>query len=561
MKRLILLSGCAMATMAIVAQTTPAIYPDAPFNHVSPNGLYAASETSIFFNFKNNETYAYSEQYNIGNGNSISDTGIFTGYKVGEEIAYYWKNGFWTKLPVAPGTTGSYANGITPDGSMIVGEVSPEGYTGDYEGKMLMPCYWEMQADGSYSLPQFLPHPQADFTGRSPQYVTAVRVSADGNVIAGQMRDFSGYINQPIIYTRDDKGEWSYTMVLNELFYPNGVVLPPDPGEAPTQQDFMTPEEIVAFDQALALWELLGGDYDNYPDIWNYMTQDELDAYNEAAMEWNSLSEAYYIALGELYVTVPNFSYNNVITNSDCTMYVSTDTKGFYDEFTGQTFQNNVIYAVNLKDGSYVTYPPVDDIHLIATSMADDGTIFAQHHDYDYGIYNGYVLPAGASEFQTLYSYVSQVNPELGEWMKENMTHDYIAIDTSDWTEYTATTLATGVPYTTPDLGLIVMAQSNFWDYDSPYNTFGYLISPWGLSGVESLVEDAQTLTVVSLPGGDIAIKGAAATLEIYALNGQKVLSVANPGNMVSTSLPKGLYVAKVADAAGEAVTKKIIIK
>lgn len=559
MKRLFAISfGLTALTANIIAQDIPAAYPDVPFNKVSPDGKLLMTDEGTIIDLSNNQKYGYSEQYSDGSGNAISNTGTIVGYKIGTEQASIWKNGKWSLMPQAANKSMSYANGITPDGKRIVGTVAPDQYGGGYEGLMLVPCYWDMLPDGSYSEIKYLPYPSKDFTGRSPQYITAVRVSDDGKVIAGQVHDYSGFINQPVVYIQDQAGDWSYKYLLEDLFYPEGFELPEDPGDGPMPQDFMTQEEIENYDRAVFLWEMIGGEPETYPDIYDFMTEQEFQDYYETAMTWDIESSDYYAKLTELFNAVPNFSYNNVLLTPDGLTYATTDTKGFYDEYLGASSQNYTPYCIDITSGTYNKYPPVDDIHITLSSIAADGTLFGQTRNTDYNIYNAYILPKGASVFVSLYDYIKEIDPELGQWMTANMVHNYQAINLDSGITYIDTAVSTGIPYVTPDMSLIALATYNFWNDLTTY--YGYLISPDWTAGVGSIENDSN-LTISALSGGKLLIKGEASAIEIYAINGAKVFSAENPDNIVSTNLPKGIYVVKCKNPSGVSSSSKLIIK
>lgn len=560
-KTQILTLGLGLWALTMAAQQAPGVYPDRPFNRVSPAGTMAITEEGGILNLETGDYVSYKNQYVPGSGNCISNDNTVVGYQMSTERASIWHDGSWEYMPGAESVLMSYANGITPDGSRVVGNMVTPGYGGDFEGHMLQPGYWERNSDGSYGEFNPLPHPQVDFTGRSPQYVTAVVVAEDGKTIAGQMRDFSGFVCQPVIYTQADNGEWSYTLLVDELFHPAGVSLPEDPGDGPQPQDFMTQEEIQKFNLALDMWEAAGSDYYNYPNIYDFMNPEEIIEFEEALNIWNEESTDFYIAVTEFVNMVPNFSFNNVFMDPQAKWYVSTDTKGFYDEFTGQTDKNYTIYKIDLSSGNYVTYPAVDDIHIIASDMAQDGTILAQYKDENYNIFNGYILPAGESEFVSLYDYLAKDNESLAEWMQEHMTHTYEAINPEDWTTYDATTLATGVPHCSLDFSVIVTAVANFWNYDSVYNTYGYVIYTSMEAGVESLISPASQVSLRSLPGGALELKGDVKALKVYNLSGSQVFSTSCPTGVVATGLKPGIYLVQVSDNAGAQKTEKIIIK
>ena len=332
----------------------PKVYPDNAFRWLSPNGIYAVSslyETLTIHNLVTGEENEYVEEYFGGNGNAVSNNGIVVGSSALTESAAYWKNGQWYDIESAAGRTLSYANGISIDGSRIVGTVSPDSYAGDFEGLMLVPCYWDVQEDGTVGELHLLPFPNKDLTGRTPQYVTAISVSNDGKTIAGQIQDFSGFIVQPIIYQQNEDGEWNYTLIQNDLYHPEGIVLPEDPGDfegtEPSYEDYMTEEELAAYLEAVdnyynsqpiypeftdfmseeeraaylaaveEFYETWEGDFPNYED---YMTAEELAAYLEAVDNYYNSQPIYpeytdfmteeekaaYLAAYEAYMTAYN---------------------------------------------------------------------------------------------------------------------------------------------------------------------------------------------------------------------------------------------------------------
>lgn len=530
MKRILSLSLAILALSGASAQIAPAVYPGTPFNRFSPDGKYGVADSGahdpmVILDFENNKTYPYVEEYGGGSGNYISNTGIVVGYDFLGERACYWQNGNWQKLNVPLGTVLSYANGITPDGSRIVGDLSPRGYAGDYEGLMVAPCYWDLQSDGTYGDPVMLPHPSLDYTGRPPQYVTCVRVSDDGKIIAGQVKDFRGMVCQPIIFTQDDKGEWSYTMLLEDLFYPEDIKLPPYPGDGPMPQQFMTEDELNAYNLAVRQWELTGNDdYDTYPAVEDFMTYEEIQAYDQASLKWQADYAAYDEVLYKLESSVPNFTYNNVLLSSDGKTYASTHAIQYSDDLNGLFFREYIPYLIDIPTETYQKFPSEEGINIMLSSLCDDGTLLGQVNNTDYGIFNGYILPAGETEFTTLYDFMKTADPSVAEWMEKNMTHTYLALNQETGQFYYDTTLATGIPFATPDMSLIGFAQSNFWDEVLDEFYYGYLISLKPYAGVEEIV--AQPVDGV---------------YSVYNLQGVKVLETKDASAL--DALPKGLYI------------------
>lgn len=538
MKRFAILLVISAPVFSSMAQDTPSLWENMPFSCFSPSGKWAvansgANDPMIIIDFTDNQQYPYSELYSGGSGNYISDTGVVVGYNLQTEKAAVWQNGKWSQLNLPSNIISGYANGITPDGSRIVGNMAPSDYGGDSEGIMSVPCYWDLGSDGKYNGPIALPHPSLDYTGRTPQYITSVRVSSDGKTIAGQMRDYLGFVHQPIMYYQDDNGNWTYELLLEDLFHPEGYELPENPGEAPTQQEYMTPQEIADYDKAVEEWNATGeDDYDSYPDIYDYMTDAEYWDFAFAAQEWNEKFEAYDTALWNLVANVPNFDFNNVYTTSDCMTYATTDAKYFIDEARGIYIKEFVPYVIDVKSGKYKMYPAVNDLQLMVTYIGDDGTVFAQWSDPDYGIFKGYVLPARQDEFIPFYDYVKAFDPSTAEWMEENMTHTFEEYDIETDGSKMTTTLATGIPTSVPDLSIIGFAQYSFWDFYAETQYYGYLISLPPFAGIDEIAPEPisdQTLKVFNLQGVKVLETKEKAEINrlakgIYIVNGKKIV-------------------------------------
>lgn len=568
MKHLSLLALAATMALPVLAQTVPGEYPGYCFNRLSPNGKWAVSNAGdnaplVIIDFTTGEEYPYEEVYSNGTGNYISNTGVVVGYEFLTEIASYWQNGEWHPLMPETFTGLSHAQGITPDGTMIVGTMSPKSYAGNNEGLMSVPVFWTLQDDGTYGEPTMLPYPTTDFMGREPMRVTATVVSDDGRTIAGQVMDFSGFVCQPIVFTCDAQGNWSYETYLDELYEPDGITLPPYPGDqGPTPQEFMTEEEKQAYNDALKEWEeTTPDDYDYYPDYSNYMEADEVEEFEAAARAFNDALFEYYDAVYAWIAQVPIFSYNNVLMTSDGQYYASTDAKTFVDEAQGIYYSEYVPYLIKIADGSYKAFPQKDGLNVHLSSIGDDTTLLGQVFDSAYLFFNGFALAPGETEFVTLYDFVKGIDPEEGDWMEENMTHDYEAYDTSDWTSYTETTLATGIPFATPDLSLIALGQFNFWGEQGDYMYYGYLLS---LPPVEAGVEEIRSVGDADLKvlrDGTLLVSGDVKDVTMYSLNGLKAFSTVNPSGSVSTDLPAGIYLVKYTTASGKSITKKVAVR
>lgn len=594
MKKLLLFTTIALMTAGAVSAQTNQVLPDEAFCGVSPNGKYAVSfvfEKLSIHDLSTGDVYTYEEEYTSGNGNTLSNTGIVVGSNMAPN-ACYWKNGEWKNIESVQGKRMSKADGITPDGSRIVGAVSPESYAGDFEGLMLVPCYWDMQ-DGTPGDINYLPFPEVDWSGRTPQYITAISISDDGKTIAGQIQDYIGIVCQPIIYHQDADGKWEYTLVQNELYSIEGFELPDYPGEwdgaDPSPEAFMTEEEIAAYEAAMeahvyptqpeyedfmseeekaaynAAMEKYyeTWDFDDYPYYGDYMTEEEIAAY-EAAME------EYYKAENAYWENMPkqeDFMTEEEIAAYEQALKDYNEWQEKYWEYEGALYEiieslpgmcfNNVIlshdgktyitsraqgdffsgymytpYVFNLENNTYQTYS--DGLSLNVTTITDNGTILAHKPgSWEDPISEAYILPAGASEFMPLYDYFETANPDLAAWMKENMTHTITVYDyDDDWNMIPVGSydvLATGIPFANADMSVVVIGIENNWDYETdPYSAYGYVLYTGNAMGIGAV--NAQT-------------DGKA---EYYTIDGRKVNAPVKGLNIVKTS-------------NGE--TKKIVVK
>lgn len=470
----------------------PTEYPERGFVGFSPNKQFVVSEiygTVIIENLATGDKYEYEEGYGTGTGNFMSNTGVIVGQQEGAYAAW-WQNGQWNEVNEQTAGNMSLASGITRDGTRMVGSIAPAGYDGSFEGLMLVPCYWDLQDDGTYGPTNYLPYPDKDLTGRVPQYVTALCVSEDGKTIVGQVTDFAGSIYQPIVYTLGSDGKWSFTLIHNNLFHPEGIVIPEDPGDSPNVQPetFMSEEELEAYNKAVeeyyerqeslifpqyeefmtpekqaeyqAALEEYYETWENYPNYEDYMTEEELAAYekavedyyaeqeknvypnyedfmtpeelealNEAKKEmdaWDEKWAEFQEAYAQLQETVPSFVFNNMMLSPDGTTVATTYSKEGFDFETWDFISVNEPWVFNLADNTIKTYED-DSENLVASSMTDNGMMVAQiPGGMKAPAAMAYILPAGGEEFIPLYDYFTAASPDIAAWMKENLTHKFI---------------------------------------------------------------------------------------------------------------------------------------
>lgn len=565
MKKVLLLSAVAAMSAAAVNAIEPQVLDDVMITKLSPDGNLAVSDMNgvvTIFDFANDKTYEYGMDeetyvsYTTGLGNAISSTGIIVGGK-GDENPAYWENGEWKMLPVSE-VSGVYGpNGITPDGGVICGIV-PSTSTG---ATTILPAIWTRNDDGSYSDYKILPHPSKDFSGRDPQYITAVCISNDGKTIAGQIQDYSGMLPQPIVYRMNDKNEWEYELIHPEMINVGNVEFPewsPEPYR-PEPEDFMTPENLAAYEEAYQTYIQNGYNPDLMPYPSEYMTPEEIAAFEEAAAIYNEWLEKDN-AIGDIVWSLPDegaamFVYNNVALSGNG-KYYGTTAQFIID---GEYKYMPIIF--DLETGDFTKHSADKDISI--TFVADNGNALAGTvMDYfSISPMQAYALKSGEDTFVPLIDFLAY-SPVTVDWMKKNMSHDGVA--TGEYDEEGSLILEdnymiTGMPMANADMSVIATwTTSDLWDIDNLEKPFAYsyLLTP-GLNptGIALPVDGANL--AIAIVDGAIMLNGDAASVAVYDLNGRLVMNVANPGAKVETTLASGFYIVKAVAANGEAVTVK----
>lgn len=523
MTRQLLFSAIAMVgATAYAAGEIQTIAPDLAITHLSPNGRYAVSQVLGYVEIFDLETgtkndyYGDEEggiEYTFGMGNAMSDIGIGVGSTTVKGNACVWQNGEWSALPVISADMTNLSQGITPDGRRICGQVGNALMTTENDEIISIPCIWERQEDGMYSGPVLLPHPDKDLTGRTPQYVTAIAISDDGRTIAGQVRDYSGVMVQPILYREDEKGEWSYEMLFPEMANPDGIVLPEFPGEAPQNapdmRDYLSREELAAYDAAVAKWESEGsGDWSTYPDMEDYMTQAEklafnmaVDAYNKEIEEWDKKYEPFSEALSRLIESATVYLFNNVYISPDGKMYGSTTIDSVEDESSWSGFSE--LYRPVLMDVENNIFKKLDyDKSLIVTGVTEDYTVLA-NSDGLRTPKQAYLALKGESDWVPLNTWVDGIDPEIGKWFTENTSHDIETINAEGVLEILEGYICSGIAVCTPDMTLFATYSEILWESETAYFTESFIFSLNSGNGIRTVGEPVGEVKSVRYYGPD----------------------------------------------------------
>lgn len=542
MKKTLLSLAAAMLGVAALSAGTPAVYNDYQFTGIAPNGNLTGSflyGNAVIMNPRTGEIfnrYTISEDamisYDQSSGNNVSNNGILLGSTFSNLNAAYWKGGAWTTLYVPNPQYTNLTHGITPDGTTICGNIGLAPISlDDVATPMSVPAVWEVREDGTYGAPIRLPYPEKDFTGRVPQYVTALYISDDANIIAGQVHDYSGYMDYPIIYTRNEYGDWEYSDEVGiRLVNPKNLKFPEWPGECPVMpnlQDFMAPDEIEAWQSDYNDW-WSNGFVGDAPELEDYATDEEKAAYAAALAKWNEMYaiwkpkyDAFDEVLQELYEDPDHivFDFNTIALTPDGKTYVGTavSTIPNPDPFGWFPFiEVKSALAINTTDNQITKYPANN---MGVTQATSDGTIIGVITDSKYSTRRAAMYLPGSTEVTYLDEYVKTKNQDLYNWMKEHMNFDVEVLswdpDTEEEITETVNMWITGVPRASDDLSLFLTTMENVLGLDDyAYMTYGFVLPMDYTAGIQGVAVDndaempVEYYTVDGLRVNDTTVPG-----------------------------------------------------
>ena len=588
MKKALLLSAIALIGTASAMALDPQVVPNQTVYHYSADGNWAASEdfyagTVTATNIVTGESYVMeiegeSQELHVGVGNCISNHGTMVFSREYDcNDAHYMKDGVEYILPKAAGFKCAWANAITADDRVIVGAGGYSMYNGDYSADhAVFPMVWTLQGDGTYGEPELLDYPTKDLFGIMPITILVDFISNDGRTIAGQVVANTGMFQQDIVWSLDDEGKWSYKILAEELYHPEGIDYPgPEPlNNYPDPADYMSEQERTAYQAALDYYDKHWSEGAEQPFPEDYMTAEEYSAWEVACEEyyegdpsqydldeaewqkWNKKNTEYFNA-------IPNFSYNSVALSGNGQFFLSGE--GHND---GESDPTGIAYLFDLSTDKY-EIKKIRDTVIIPVEVSDKGTIVAYEQ-----IFPGVIIPTFGSyiaergeNFSTIQDYMHENYPEIYYWMEKNMMHDYTTsyydyeLD-KDVEETFTNVWFVGQPRINADGSVIGTWIENRWDYgDDPNYYYSYIMPMSNFVGIDNISADsnANALSLSIDRSGVITIQGEAKALNVYDLNGRLMLNVENPGATVKTNLTPGSYVIKAENADTEAVAKAVL--
>lgn len=574
------IAAAVLALVPATASATCEFIDDFAVQHISPDGRYIVSCIQGALHIRDLETddewfyepdFSDVHMYNSGLGNCFALDGTMVGSTRNILDACWWKDGEWHELPVGGSPYNNMANGITPDGRVICGSVGVGAFSVDEDRMMLAPAVWVRNSEGEFEGPVRLPHPQLDFTGRVPQYITAVVISDDGRTVAGQIRDYSGMMSQPIVYRCDDSGNWSYELLAGDLINPSHLEFPAWPGDGPVEpmiQEYMTEEEMHEWEEAIEEWYDLGDEDAPLPEYADYISpegraryEDALMNYRREFLDWNSKYTRFMRVFNQCLDTGVSIEFNNVALSPDGVKYLTTGVYRIEDEVQqtpeGEVqsyyrYQEPMVF--DLTDGSLTTYSTDFKLGMIATAIGEDYTVMATSDPFAYP--EAYLFLKGGKKYTPLIDYITGISADDGEWMRENMTHPVDIYNPDDDNYDLEDRLVTGGGSMTPDMKNFVTSAFVFW---TPLGGLyaSYLIQPY-LTGVEQVEACEGNMRLLS--GSRVDVGGEETHLELFDIAGIKILDLTAQGE-VMLPVGSGIYLLRASAADGTVSTLRIRIR
>lgn len=239
MRKLLLLGACAFAASTFAQAAQPEIIDAFTCLEMSGNGKWMLGRSNTWFYEPDNAYYAETSVCNVETGEifgledlftmtpfsrPISDNGvaILSNY---EEATNYYE----CLYLIVPGEEPKLLKQFYDEGPYKGVECYACAITGDATAFLAYyeqypkqyPFVCTLSEDYEVGEPQYLPLPEKDIFGQEPFAVELTAISNDAATVAGiVISDVpgSGTICYPIVYTKDDNGEWSYSYPMLDMY-------------------------------------------------------------------------------------------------------------------------------------------------------------------------------------------------------------------------------------------------------------------------------------------------------------------------------------------------------
>lgn len=278
----------------------------------------------------------------------------------------------------------------------------------------------------------------------------------------------------------------------------------------------MTDEELTEFDAAMqAYWA--DPQHVKMPTYEEFMTQEEIDAFNEEAvkpyMEWRAKYDKYEEVIVKLLEKSTSFLFNNMFISRDG-RFVATTVERTYVLADNTLFSLYTPFLYDRQTGEAKTCG-IDGFSMTVTGVSPEGNILASMDAGDVDL--GYVLNRETSEWNKLGDYLVKRDPTLAEWVESNWVHE-VEVVTDEATGATEFQMleVTGRPFVSADWSTFCSTAYNFWGGESKGAYLGYVIRLNDGENAIERVEDTNSSAVeyfdlqgrrVAAPSNGIFIK------------------------------------------------------
>lgn len=556
MKKILLLCLSSLAVASAAAFDGVKTFTGAYVQCASPNGQYFVGDQSgtltIYDRSKDAPVilnYDDDHEYITGLGNCVSNTGIvLCNQNPTVEKPTYWYNGEWFEVSAPEGGYfGAQLHGITPDGKRIVGCVDASGLPDVANLAMQLPAYWDVNEDGSYGEYNLLPCPDKDFTGHDPQYITATYVSENGKVVAGQIINYNGMYIQPIVYTQDENGDWSYNLPLADIFDISKCPELPDEPEMPTAKSMLTDEQNAQYKTDYDAWKAAGGSSADKPKYEDYLTDEQkaelqaaMEVYDEEYATWEEAMTEY----NAFWESLPKFAMNDIRMSPDGSVITTTA-----QIMAGRWSFSFIPYAINLttNEVSQLTFEGNNE-PLVVTQIIDANTFLA-FNSLQSETPKGFVIKDG--ELTDIYDFICAASPAAKEWAEETLLHH-----TEIWDEETEDLVPVDISYSgmvvaSQDLSVVsICTNSRYWG--DGYTQYLYVVDLNATDGVSDVV--VRDTKIGFDASGNLSLSEDIAGAQVYDLSGRLVVAEGDS----TSKLASGLYIVRARRVDGSAVAAKV---
>ncbi|MCH5242955.1 MAG: hypothetical protein J1F67_11170 [Muribaculaceae bacterium] len=408
-------------------------------------------------------------------------------------------------------------------------------------GMSNLPYYCDIDEDGNFGELKFLPCPEKDFFGNTPQYVSATWISEDGHTIAGQVIENRGFFVYPIVFTENEQGIWSYSLPSESLFNMDHLEVPKPLGDFDEEYpdlksteitDYMDPSKLADWNAAMLQWEInnFADAYDPYNNLEKFMTEEQIEEYIEAVNAYNEAVEIY---------NQDNFEYwEKVFAIVDCSaffvrngMALSPDGRWLASsaewEDTSSTLYDEpmmyyVPYQFNLTTGE-IKKVDSNTSNVNTVQVFNNGDVISVSPAALAMPPRSWIYLNDRGESLNIADYVKEVSPFYGAWYEENLTGPIpVAEDENGNLVYEHATV-TGHVAMSEDQSVLVGGVQGYSIGLEMY--LSYIFNDMNMAGVEKIADETN-------------FDG---TYHVYNLQGVKVLTTKDTSLL--KSLPHGIYV------------------